>query len=33
MEEMAFDDTNTIQQEFDAIKIVDPGDENPFGFV
>jgi len=33
MEEMAFDDTNTIQDEFDSIKIVDAGDENPFGFV
>jgi len=30
---MAFDDTEIIQEEFDAIKILDMGDENPFGFV
>ena len=30
---MPFDDTETIQEEFDEIKILDLGDENPFGFV
>ena len=30
---MPFDDTEIIQEEFDAIKILDMGDENPFGFV
>jgi hypothetical protein len=30
---MPFDDTETIQKEFDDIKILDLGDENPFGFV
>ena len=30
---MPFDDTEVIQEEFDAIKILDMGDENPFGFV
>jgi len=30
---IAFDDTEIIQEEFDAIKILDMGDENPFGFV
>ena len=29
----AFDDSKTIQQEFNEIKIFDVGDENPFGFV
>ena len=30
---MAADDTNVIQEEFDNIKIIDYTDENPFGFV
>ena len=30
---MAFNDSETIQEEFDKIHILDPGDENPFGFV
>lgn len=29
----AFDDGDIIQEEFDEIKIVDPFDDNPFGFV
>ncbi len=29
----AFNDEETIQDEFNAIKILDLGDENPFGFV
>ncbi len=29
----AFDDEIVIQQEFDSIKVVDLGDESPFGFV
>lgn len=29
----AFDDSKTIQDEFNEIKIYDVGDENPFGFV
>jgi len=29
----AFDDETVIQKEFDSIKILDIGDENPFGFV
>ena len=28
-----FQDNDTIQDEFNNIKILDPGDENPFGFV
>ena len=31
--EMAADDTNVIQKEFDDIKIIDFNDESPFGFV
>ena len=31
--ESAFDDGDTIQDEFNQIKIIDLGDENPFGFV
>lgn len=31
--EFAFHDNNIIQNEFDQIKILDPGDESPFGFV
>jgi len=31
--EMAADDTNVIQEEFDNIKIIDFQDENPFGFI
>ena len=27
-----FNDSNTIQDEFHEIKILDPGDEHPFGF-
>ena len=30
--DMAFNDSKTLQQEFHDIKILDPGDENPFGF-
>jgi hypothetical protein len=30
--EFAFQDNKTIQSEFNEIKIIDPGDENPFGF-
>ena len=29
---IAFTDNSNIQDEFDAIKIVDPADDNPFGF-
>lgn len=29
---VAFTENNTIQDEFDVIKIVDPADDNPFGF-
>ena len=34
-QDKAFDDGRLIQDEFDAIKIIDSpkGDENPFGFV
>ena len=28
-----FNDDIVIQDEFDQIKIIDPGDESPFGFV
>tara|TARA_R110002050_G_scaffold120397_1_gene238406 strand:+ start:1718 stop:2755 length:1038 start_codon:yes stop_codon:yes gene_type:complete len=31
--DMAFNDSKTIQDEFHQIKILDPGDENPFGFI
>ena len=31
--ESAFDDGDTIQDEFNQIKVLDLGDENPFGFV
>ena len=31
--ESAFDDSKNLQNEFDLIQIIDPGDENPFGFV
>ena len=31
-QDMAFNDSKTIQDEFHQIKILDPGDENPFGF-
>jgi len=30
--EFAFQDNKTIQDEFNVIKVIDPGDENPFGF-
>ena len=32
-QKIAFDDSDQIQTEFDDIKIIDSGDENPFGFV
>ncbi|AEC52977.1 neck protein [Synechococcus phage S-CRM01] len=32
-ERVAFDDHAEIQEEFDIIKVVDPGDEAPFGFI
>ena len=28
-----FNDDDIIQEEFDEIKIIDPADTNPFGFV
>ena len=31
--DFAFQDNKTIQNEFNVIKVIDPGDENPFGFV
>ena len=31
--DMEFNDDDVIQEEFDEIKIVDPGDESPFGFL
>jgi hypothetical protein len=33
IENAKFNDDNVIQEEFDQIKIVDPIDLNPFGFV
>lgn len=33
IQEVAFNDDLEIQREFDAIKIIDPGDEAPFGFL
>ena len=31
--QQAFDDSDSIQTEFDTIKVIDVADENPFGFV
>lgn len=33
VKQSAFDDSTTIQEEFNEIKIIDVADENPFGFV